>query len=46
MTKQDKLGQFNPLSHPQRVFLITNQATRLHQEKRRETLNKYTKLTG
>lgn len=30
MTKQNKVGQFNPLSYPQRVFLITDNKQPLH----------------
>lgn len=48
MTKQNKLGQFNPLRYPQRVFPITNneQAAPLHEEKVRETLNEHTNPMG
>lgn len=48
MTKQNKLGQFNPLICPQRAFLIPNneQAAPLHLEKEREEINEHTKPMG
>lgn len=46
--KENKLGQFNHLSHPQRVFLITKneEPAPLHEEKGRETLNEHKTPTG
>lgn len=44
MTKQNKLGQFNHLSHPQ--ITKNEQVAPLHEQKGRETLNEHKTRKG